>query len=88
MRGSVESKHNYLMLLSLFNLTCFGLYTGPSSGHKIYNQGDYTVCIIKTAYDSHCFISDSHCIVSSIIYEDMLVSFSSNEIENEREKIV
>jgi len=35
--GSFESKHNYLKLLSLFNLTtCFGLCTGPSSGHKIY----------------------------------------------------
>ena len=36
--GSFESKHNYLMLLSLFKLTtCFGPCTGPSSGHKIYN---------------------------------------------------
>ena len=36
-RGSFESKHNYLMLLSLFQLTtCFGLCTRPSSGHKIY----------------------------------------------------
>ena len=37
-RGSFESKHNYLMLFSLFKLTtCFGPCTGPSSGHKIYN---------------------------------------------------
>ena len=35
-RGSFESKHNYLVLLSLFKLTtCFGPCTGPSSGHKI-----------------------------------------------------
>jgi len=45
-RGSFESKHNYLILLSLFQLTtCFGLCTGPSSGHKIW--GDYTVWIIQ-----------------------------------------
>jgi len=30
-RGVFESKHNYLLLLSLFKLTtCFGLSTGPS----------------------------------------------------------
>jgi len=35
--GSFESKHNYLMS-SLFKLiTCFGLCTGPSSGHEMYN---------------------------------------------------
>ena len=46
-RGSFESKHNYLTL-SLFKLTtCFGLCTGPSSGHKIYNWGDYTVWIVN-----------------------------------------
>jgi hypothetical protein len=47
-KGSFESKHKYLMLLSLFKLTTrFGLCTGPSSVHKIYNWGDYTVCIIN-----------------------------------------
>ena len=36
--GVFESKHNYLMLLSLFKLTtCFGPCTRPSSGHKIYD---------------------------------------------------
>ena len=36
-RGSFESKHNYHMLLSLFKpTTCFGPFTGQSSGHKIY----------------------------------------------------
>jgi len=35
-RGSFESKHSCLMLLSLFKLTtCFRLCTGPSSGRKI-----------------------------------------------------
>ena len=48
-RGSFESKYNYLILLSLFKpTTCFGLCTGPSSGHKIYNCGDSTVWIITT----------------------------------------
>jgi len=43
-RGSFESKHNCLMLLPLFKLTtCFDLSTGPYSGHKICNRGDYTV---------------------------------------------
>jgi len=47
-RGSFESKHKYLMFLSLFKLTtCFGLCTGPSSGHKTYNWGDYTVWVIN-----------------------------------------
>jgi len=27
-------------------MTCFGLCTGPSSGHKLYNWGDYTEWII------------------------------------------
>jgi len=37
-RGSFESKHNCLILLSLFQLTPrFGLCTGSSSGHKTYN---------------------------------------------------
>ena len=36
--GSFETKHNCLMILSLFKpTTCFGPCTGPSSGHKIYN---------------------------------------------------
>jgi len=47
-RGSFESKHNYIMLLYLFKLTtCFGLCTGSSSGHKIFNCGDYIEWIIN-----------------------------------------
>ena len=42
--GSIESKHNYLMLLSSFKLaTCFSPCSEPSSGHKMYDWGDYTV---------------------------------------------
>jgi len=37
-------KHNYLMFLSLFELTtCFGLCIGPASRHKIYDWGGRTV---------------------------------------------
>jgi len=37
-RGSFESKYKDLKLFSLFKLTtCFCVFTGPSSGHKIYN---------------------------------------------------
>jgi hypothetical protein len=44
-RGYFESKYNYLMSLSLFKFkTCFGPCTGTSSGHKIYNWGDYIQC--------------------------------------------
>jgi len=47
-RVPFESKHDYLMLLSLFKLTTsFDLCTGPTSGHKIYNWGDYKVWIIN-----------------------------------------
>ena len=47
-KGGFWSRHNCLMLLTLFKLTTFfGLCTGPSSGHKMCNWGTCTVWIIK-----------------------------------------
>jgi len=55
---SFESKHNYLMLLSLFKLMkLFGSCTGPSSGHKVYNRSILDTYILF--YGSHYFIYDS-----------------------------
>ena len=45
------SSFNICLMLFLVTLTtCFGPYTGPSSGHKIYNWGDYTVWMQNSVY--------------------------------------
>ena len=53
-RGSIELEHNYLMLLPLFKLTtCFGLFIGPSSGHKIYRVFQKDLNIFYSGHRGH-----------------------------------
>jgi len=41
-KGAGTSKHNCLCIVFITLTTCFG-HCGPSSGHKMFNEENYTV---------------------------------------------